>query len=215
MRLKACYRTLCIRHCVKRLDLLITFTLALTRTPLGFKLLNVRRVTQHYRAKVAGRFCSVDLSCKAACIQKRQQTRMVDVGVGEQHEVNRRRRTGDFFVLKVVYALLHSEIDKEFLSAAFDICTAARYLVGSAQEYQFHKDSSPRFFKLKQLYHSCQDFSSILHKYFDKLSDKMCKKRKSRADKTTRLFSCFYLRYCTPSISTPLNSSGSIISPKM
>ena len=31
------------------------------------------------------------------------------------------------------------------LAAGFDICAAARYLVGSAEKYKFHKDSSPRF----------------------------------------------------------------------
>ena len=145
VRHKAGYRSLCVSHCIKRLNVLAALAPALSGAPLGFKLLDMRRIAQHYRAQVAGRFCSVYLSREAACIQQRQQSRVVDVSVGEQHKVNAGGWAGDFLVLKVVYALLHAEIDKEFLSAGFDIGTASCDLVGSAEEYKFHKDGSPRF----------------------------------------------------------------------
>ena len=61
---------------------------SLSVAPFCFKLLNVGTVAEHNAAKVRGSLRCVYLPLKTACVEERQQTRVVDVGVGQEHEVD-------------------------------------------------------------------------------------------------------------------------------
>ena len=115
------------------------FSLSLSAAPFSLKLLDVSGVTEHNGAEVGGSSGSVYLSGESACIQQRQHTGVVDVGMGEQNEVDMTGRHRDLDVLEHVLALLHTEINEELFSAGFDICTASGDLVGSTDECHFHK----------------------------------------------------------------------------
>ena len=80
----------------------------------------------------------VYLAAESARKEQGKQSRVVDVGVGEEHKIYIGGSYGYLDVFEDVLALFHSEIDKEFLAASLDICAAARDLVGSAYEHHFH-----------------------------------------------------------------------------
>ena len=133
------YRSDSVVHGVERLVVVLAAALSLSAAPFGFKFLYVRTVAQHDAAQVGSGGGGVDRSAESARIEQGEQSRVVDVGVREEHEVDIGGSYGNLDVLEDVLALFHSEIDKEFPAASLDICAAARDLVGSADECHFHR----------------------------------------------------------------------------
>ena len=129
-------------HSVERLIVLLSAAAGLSAAPFRFKLLNVSRVAEHYRAKARSSLCRVYLTLKSACIQKRQESRVVDMSVCQKHEIYLRRCNGYLNILKDVLALLHTKVNEKPFSARLNVCTASCNLVGSADKSHFHKVSS-------------------------------------------------------------------------
>ena len=63
---------------------------------------------------------------------------MVDVGVGQQDEVQLARGDGDGLVLEEIFPLLHAVVHKAALVADLDIGTAPRDLMGRSEKGDLH-----------------------------------------------------------------------------
>ena len=105
--------------------------------PLVFLFLDVRAVGQHHPREIGRRRRGDDRSAEAPGRELRQQTRVVDVGVGEDDEVER----GDVEVERagvalvgVTPALEHPAVDEKPPFAAVDAIAGAGHLAGSAEE---------------------------------------------------------------------------------
>ena len=91
--------------------------------PFGFFFLDVRAVGQHDLQQVAGRGRGVDRAVEAFGDEARQQSGMVDMGVGEQHEIDCariEREARAVFRLGFAAALEHAAIDEEARMRGFD-----------------------------------------------------------------------------------------------
>ncbi len=143
VRNKELYRADSVVHSVERLVVVLAAALSLTAAPLGFKFLNVSTVAEHNAAKVSSCNSRVYLAAEASGVEQREQSRVVDMGVCEQHEVDISGSYRYLDVFKNVLALLHTEIHEEFLAAGFYICTASCDFMGRADEHHFHKYLPP------------------------------------------------------------------------
>ena len=119
--------------------------LGLAALPLGLLHLDVGRVAQHDVAQLHRGGAGIDRAAEALLPQQRQQARVVDVGVGQQHEVQLRRGDGDGLVFKEVAALLHAVVHQALLVAHLQIGTAPRDLMGGAEKRDLHKRTSVCF----------------------------------------------------------------------
>ena len=110
--------------------------LALAR-PLALLFLDVRAVGQHHARQVGGRRGRVDRPAEAAGGQPGQQSRVVDVGVGEDDEIERRgvevQRARVLFV-GVPPALEHPAVDQEPPLRAVDAKARPGHLAGRTEE---------------------------------------------------------------------------------
>ena len=113
----------------------VHFSLCLLVSPLRLHRLDVRRVTEHNIAEARRRFRGKDLSSEAVVIELGQHTRMVDMRVRQEHEVDLRSGDRKFCILVTVYALLHTAVYQEFLLAHLQIVTAARHFVIRADKH--------------------------------------------------------------------------------
>ena len=100
------------------------------RTPTLFSrcvfLLQPGRIEHHHARQFARRRGGDDLAAKATLGEQRQAPAMIEMGVGEQDEVDRRRleAEGVGVVLgEFAAALEHAAIDEDALSRAFDQVT--------------------------------------------------------------------------------------------
>ena len=118
-----------ILYGVHRLYRLCTGALALAVFPLGFKLLNMRRVPQHDAAQLHGGDGGVDPAPEAVVRQQRQKAGMVDMGMGDEHKVDLAGGYGQGLVLVHIFALLHAVVDEETLPCRFQHGAAAGHLV--------------------------------------------------------------------------------------
>ena len=113
-------------------------TLGLAGAPLGFRLLNVRRVHEHDAAKIAGGLRGVDLPPETVLAQLGEHTGMVDMGVGQEHRFNGVRRNGQRDVLENVLPLLHAAVHQIVPAAYLQQRTAAGDFMGRTDELNFH-----------------------------------------------------------------------------
>ena len=118
-----------ILYGVHGLHRLCAGALALAVFPLGFKLLNMRRVPQHDAAQLHGGDGGVDPAPEAIVRQQRQKTGMVDMGMGDEHKVDLAGGYGQGLVLVHIFALLHAVVDEETLPRRFQHGAAAGHLV--------------------------------------------------------------------------------------
>jgi hypothetical protein len=110
--------------------------------PFGFLLLQVRGIGQHHFAQIHGRPVGVDRPAVAALDQQRQPAGMIDVGMGDDHRIERLRVEAE--LVMVVPLMLAAALDQ----AAFDQysgiagCKQERRagdLAGRPEELQFHE----------------------------------------------------------------------------
>ena len=103
--------------------------LALAVFPLGFKLLNMRRVPQHNAAQLHRGDGGVDPAPEAVVRQQRQKTGMVDMGMGDEHKVDLAGGYGQGLVFVHIFTLLHAVVDEESLPCRFQHGAAAGHLM--------------------------------------------------------------------------------------
>ena len=103
--------------------------LGLAVFPLGFKLLNMRRVPQHDAAQLHRGDGGVDPAPEAVVRQQRQKAGMVDMGMGDEHKVDLAGGYGQRLVFVHILALLHAVVDEEPLPCRFQHGAAAGHLV--------------------------------------------------------------------------------------
>ena len=112
--------------------------------PLGFHFLDVGAVLQHDFQQVAGGLGAVNGLVETVFGQQGQQARMVDMGVGDQDEINVFRLVGlDVAValLNGLIALVHAAVHAEALAAGLDHIAGAGDCFGRSQELYFHMHS--------------------------------------------------------------------------
>ena len=100
--------------------------------PLCFKFLDVGGIQQHDAAEVCGRFRCIDLTAEPVFIQKRDQTGMVDMGMGKKEIIDIRSGYGDLLIFIGIPPLFHTAVQKDAFAAGFDIMAAACNFVGGA-----------------------------------------------------------------------------------
>ena len=118
-----------ILYGVHRLYRLCTGALALAVFPLGFKLLNMRRVPQHNAAQLHGRDGGIDPAPEAVVRQQRQKAGMVNMCMGDQHKIDLAGGYGQGLIFICVLALLHAVVDEEALPCCLQHGAAAGHLV--------------------------------------------------------------------------------------
>ena len=123
---------------VYRLDRRAACAHGLAGFPLCLLHLDVRRVAQHYVAQLAGRGAGVYRAAEALLIERGQHPGVVDVRMGQQHEIQLARGDGQGSVLIEVPALLHAVIDNALLVADFDISAAAGHFMRGAYKSYLH-----------------------------------------------------------------------------
>ena len=100
--------------------------------PNRFHFLNVRRITQHDVTKACSRVCGDDLALESIVIQLGQHSRVIDVRMRQEDEINFRRGNRQIRIHKAVYTLFHSAVDQEFLLANLQEMTAScHFMIGS------------------------------------------------------------------------------------
>ena len=107
-----------ILHGIKRLyECIVCTSLRLTVLPLRILHLDMCTVTQHNATQIRRSIRGIDLSSEASGIQKRQKTRMIHMGMGQQHIIHLRLAHRKLCILKGINALLHTIIHQNmFLS---------------------------------------------------------------------------------------------------
>ena len=101
-------------------------------------------VLKHDFQQVAGGLGTVDRLVKAVPDQQGQQARVVDVGMGDQDEINIAGQIGlDVAValLNGLVALVHAAVHAEALAAGLDHVAGTGDCLGRAQKLYFHMHS--------------------------------------------------------------------------
>jgi hypothetical protein len=75
---------------------------------------------------------------KAPCVNVREHSGMVDVGVGQKYIVYLRPGYGWFYVFIDIEALFHAAVNKKMGIAGLQIMAASGYFVSGAAEYDTH-----------------------------------------------------------------------------
>ena len=117
---------------VQRLHHLLARTLRLAVLPLCFKFLYMRGIQEHDAAQRGGSPRRKDLSLEALLVQKRQQSRVIDMRVRQEYHVNVSHGNRDGFVLIQVRSLFHTTVDQNLFSACIKIVTASRHFMSRA-----------------------------------------------------------------------------------
>ena len=94
------------------------------------------------------------LACKSLLAQKRDIARVVDVGMGQKHIVDLRRRHREFLILIQIRSLLHAAVNENPFPAGFQKVAAACHLVGRADKSKFHIPQ-PLFLFIVSFYSGC------------------------------------------------------------
>jgi len=102
-------------------------------------------VAQHYLTKRTGGGTGIHRTAKALLIKQRQHAGMINVGVGQQGEIQLCRAYRQGHILEKVLALLHAVIHYALFIAHLNISATAGDLVGRADECYTHSHAS-RFF---------------------------------------------------------------------
>ena len=89
-------------------------------------------VPEHDPAQIAGLFGGVNAALEAVFVQQRQKAGVVNVGVGQQHEIDLSGGDGEVLILKNVSSLFHAAVHKAVLTAAGEQGAAAGYFMSCA-----------------------------------------------------------------------------------
>ena len=104
-------------------------------------LLHVRGIGQHHAQELARCRRCINRSAEAELDEPRQQSRVIDVRVREQHELDRggiERERCAIFTVGVGTALEHAIIDQKRAAGGLDAVTRARHFARRAQKCDFH-----------------------------------------------------------------------------
>ena len=135
---KQCQCLLCIRHGVHRLHQRVAGTFAFSVLPLCLKLLDMGGILQHDLTQLGGGIRRKNLSLKPFLCQKRQQTGMIDMRVGDKHIIDLRRLHRELLILIDVRSLLHTTVHQDTLVLPVNKMTAARNFMGRTDKFQLH-----------------------------------------------------------------------------
>ena len=103
--------TICILHGIQRLHhSIVRGTFCLTILPLRFGGLDMCTVTQHNTAQIRRGIRAINLSSEASGIQKRQKTRMIHMGMGQEYIIDHGFRHRQRHIFKYIDALLHTVV---------------------------------------------------------------------------------------------------------
>ena len=129
-------------HVIDRLHRGLTCPFRLPALPLGLGLLNVGAVQQHNPAQVTGGLGGVDGSGEAVLAQLGQHTRMVNMGMGQEHRLNLPRVHRQGHILENIRSLLHTAVHQIEPASHLQQGAAAGDLMGGADELNFHTFTS-------------------------------------------------------------------------
>ena len=127
-----------ILHVVERLDRLTAAALRLAALPLRFRHLDICTVTKHDVAERTGGGTGIDRTAVPLLIQQRQATAVVDMGVGEQHEIQLRRADRQLLIHEEILALLHAVVHYSLLIAHLKEGATAGNLMCCAEKRDPH-----------------------------------------------------------------------------
>ena len=130
---------------IQRLHLGGAGTGCLAVFPLGVGLLNVGGVQQHDIHEVGRHAGGEDAALKALLHQHGHPAGMVDMGVGDEHEVDAAGMEGQGFVVYLVPSLLQAAVDQDVFAVDLQTVTAAGHALVSAVKAQLH-NGPPSFF---------------------------------------------------------------------
>ena len=119
------------------LDQRLSPAAALSVLAVGVALLDARAVEQHNRQQVRGWLCAMDLAAKAMLHEFRQHSRMVDMGVGEDENIDASRIKGEILVVQCpdrTVPLKHSAIDENAHLTRFEKGAGSCYRASGAIE---------------------------------------------------------------------------------
>ena len=123
---------------VKRLHRLGTGTLALAVLILRIRLLDVRRVAQHNAQKLPRQTGGHDAALIPQLDKQGQASRMVNVGMGDNHIVDFPRMKPELSIVDLVLALLQAAVNENALAAGIQTVTTAGDGLGRSVKCQFH-----------------------------------------------------------------------------
>ena len=106
--------------------------------PLGVGLLNVGGVQQHDVHEVGRHTGGEDAALEALLHQHGHPAGMVDMGVGNEHEVDTAGMEGQGFVVHLVTPLLQAAVDQDVFAVDLQTVTAAGHALVSAVKAQLH-----------------------------------------------------------------------------
>jgi len=130
---------------IQRLHLGGAGTGCLAVFPLGVGLLNVGGVQQHDVHEVGRHTGGEDAALEALLHQHGHPAGMVDMGVGNEHEVDTAGMEGQGFVVHLVTPLLQAAVDQDVFAVDLQTVTAAGHALVSAVKAQLH-NGPPSFF---------------------------------------------------------------------
>lgn len=130
---------------IQRLHLGGAGTGRLAVLPLSVGLLNVGGIQQHDVHEVSRHTGGEDAALKALLHQHGDPAGMVDMGVGDEHEVDAAGMEGQGFVVYLVPSLLQAAVDQDVFAVDLQTVTAAGHALVSAVKVQLH-NGPPSFF---------------------------------------------------------------------
>ena len=127
---------------VQRLHERLTGAQRLARFVGGIGFLNMRAVLEHDLRQAAGFRCGADRTAKALLVQQRQQSRVVDVRMGQQYDFDLCRSDGQRSIFKFVFTLLHAPVDQQMMAVDLQERAAPGHFVVCTKKSDPH-DSRP------------------------------------------------------------------------
>ena len=132
---------------IDRLDRRAAALLVAPVEALDLALLDVAAVGQHEGGEIDGRRRGVDRPREPVLAELRHEPAVVDVGVGQEEEVDARRLERERPVVELADALRtleHAAVDQEAPAPVLDQVARAGHRAGAAMEDQLHGGSSAR-----------------------------------------------------------------------
>ena len=120
-------------------------SLGLAVLPLRLHHLDVGTVAEHDAAQIRRGVRGIHLPSEALGVQKGQQARVVDMGVGQQHVVDQPFVHRKGHVLERVHALLHAAVHQDIEPACLQKVAAPGYFMIRSDKCKFHSIISCSF----------------------------------------------------------------------
>lgn len=118
--------------------------MAVPQHPLAFLFLDVRAVEKQHAHEIDGRRRGVDRPAITEHREARQQAGVIDVGMRQQHEVQRAHIEGKgtlVLLIGIATALEHAAVNQETGGRALDQEARAGHFAGRAEKCDFHGQS--------------------------------------------------------------------------